>query len=208
MSDNTSIVYVVDDDESVRKSLSRLLTTSGFDAIAYPTANEFLANASKTVIGCLILDVRLPGITGLELQNLMKQNGFSLPIIFITGHGDIPMSVRAMKKGAIEFLTKPFDHAELISSVKGAIEIHRNIRKDEEELAQLEACYNLLTQREKEVFSLVITGKLNKQIAFDLGVGEKTIKVHRSRVVQKMQCKNFADLVRMGEKLNLSFENE
>lgn len=206
MSDTASIIYVVDDDESVRKSLTRLLYASGFDAIAFPTADDFLANASKTVTGCLILDVRLPGLTGLELQDLMKQSGFSLPIIFITGHGDIPMSVRAMKKGAVEFLTKPFEHSELISSVKEAIEIHKSIHRDEIELEHLHACYNLLTQREKEVFSLVITGKLNKQIAFELGVGEKTIKVHRSRVVQKMQCRNFADLVRMGEKLNLSSE--
>ena len=195
------IVYIVDDDEAIRKSLARLLLSAGFDVVSYSDAHQFLDNASNTATGCLILDIRLPGVSGLELQSLLAQNGFSLPIVFITGHGDIPMSVSAMKAGAIDFLTKPFDDVELINAVEVAIQHHARIQQEEAEMIELRARYDLLTRREKEVFSHVVTGRLNKQIAFDLDVAEKTIKVHRARVMEKMEARTFADLVRMGEQL-------
>jgi FixJ family two-component response regulator len=204
-SDVTSdaIVYVVDDDLSVCRALSRLFRTVGLPAETFPSAKAFLDHPIPIRPMCLILDIRLPGPSGLDLQEALARAGRDVPIVFITGHGDVPTSVRAMKGGAIDFLQKPFNDQDLLDCVQRALSHSRAKLAERVERTELEGRLDTLTPREREVLLQVITGKLNKQIASDLGIAEKTIKVHRGRVMQKMRAGSVADLVRMVEKLHL-----
>ena len=199
---NDAIVYVVDDDESVRRSLARLLRSVGLSAETFPSAKAFLDQPASDRPGCLILDLRLPGPSGLDLQESLSQAGRELPIVFITGYGDVPTSVRAMRGGAFDFLQKPFNDQQLLDCVQRALALSRDQGAERAERTKLRERLETLTPREREVLMQVITGKLNKQIAGDLGIAEKTIKVHRGRVMQKMRANSVADLVRMVEKLN------
>jgi len=201
MTVNDDCVYVIDDDDSVRRSLSRLIRAAGWRVETFPTARAFLEYPAPNRTACLVLDLQLPGVSGLELQTTLVRAGRDLPIVFITGHGDVPSSVRAMKGGAIDFLQKPFDDQELLDCISRALGRSRDQRAKRAEREILEARFNTLTPREREVLTLVVTGKLNKQIAGDLGIAEKTIKVHRGRVMAKMQAGSVAELVRMVEKL-------
>ncbi|HQR32758.1 MAG TPA: response regulator [Blastocatellia bacterium] len=212
MTDNEPIVFVVDDDSLVRASLKRLIGLEGWRVETFASAREFLQEArlvesQNLTPACLVLDVRLPDLNGLDFQGELAKAGIQIPIVFITGHGDIPMSVRAMKAGAVGFLTKPFSENDLLKSIEEALEQDRLACQKRVEMQSLHRRYELLTPREREVFAYVVTGKLNKQIAYDLHVTEKTIKVHRALVMQKMQAESLADLVRMAEKLHLSIPN-
>jgi FixJ family two-component response regulator len=198
-----STVYIVDDDESVREGLSSLLRSAGFRVELFPSAQAFLERPGDPCPGCLVLDVNLPGLSGLELQTRLADRQAALPIVFITGHGDIPMSVRAMKAGAAEFLTKPFSDRVLLDAVEQAIEKSRAAWRDRSALAGLQTRYETLTPREREVLAHVVTGRLNKQIAGQLGTSEVTVKVHRGRVMEKMQAASVADLVKMAGRLGL-----
>ena len=197
------IVFVIDDDASMRDAVSRLLNAVGLTVQTFASAREFLAGKLPDVPGCAVLDVRLPGLSGLDLQREMVERGIHIPVIFITGHGDIPMSVQAMKAGAVEFLTKPFRDQDLLDAVRAGIQLDRQGRKERAELAELRDGLRQLTPREREVMSLVVAGLLNKQIAVRLGASEKTIKIHRSHVMQKMRADSLADLVRMSQKLGI-----
>jgi len=201
---NDAIVYIVDDDSSVCRALARLIRSIGFSAETFRSAQAFLDHPLTDSAACLILDIRLPGPSGLELQDTLSRVGRDLPIVFITGHGDVPTTVRAMKGGAVDFLQKPFDDGELLGCVQRALAKSREQRAERAERTQLQLRLDTLTPREREVLLHVVTGQLNKQIAGDLGIAEKTIKVHRGRVMQKMQAGSVADLVRMVEKLGLS----
>ena len=197
------LVFVVDDDASVRKSLSRLISEAGYRVQAYTSPREFLAREQAVGPSCLVLDVRMPGATGLELQQTLASAVHEIPIIFITGHGDIAMSVTAMKAGAVDFLTKPFAAKELLDAIQRAVakdtrDLGAEARDDE-----LRGRLKLLTARESQVFALVVTGMLNKQIAAALGIGEKTVKVHRARVMEKMQADSVATLVRLADALGI-----
>jgi RNA polymerase sigma factor (sigma-70 family) len=194
------IVFIVDDDESVRKSLERLIISVGLKVETFSSAIEFLKRDSYHGPACLILDVRMPGLSGLDLQAELAKAQRTLSIVFITGHGNIPMSVQALKAGAVDFLEKPFEEQDLLDAVNLAIQKDRLAKEKLAELREIQERVESLTPREREVFALVVTGMLNKQIAFDLGISEKTIKVHRARVMQKMQADSLADLVRMSEK--------
>ena len=196
-----SVVYVVDDYVSSRQSLEFLVRASGYAVRAFPSSKEFLASARPEIPACLVLDVRMPDITGLELQGELAKLGVQLPIIFITGHGDIPMSVQAMKAGAVEFLTKPFREDNMLRAIALAIDRDRVAHKARLEMAELRRRHARLTPREREVMACVVTGLLNKQVAAELGTAEKTIKAHRAKVMQKMEAASLADLVRMSEKL-------
>jgi FixJ family two-component response regulator len=198
------IVYVVDDDESVCRALARLFRTVGLSVETFPSAKAFLEHTPRDRPACLVLDLRLPGPSGLELQDVLSQAGRDLPIVFITGHGDVPSTVRAMKGGAVDFLQKPFNDQELLDCVQQAVARSRQQRVERAERDAVHAYLDTLTPREREVLLQVVTGKLNKQIAGDLGIAEKTIKVHRGRVMQKMHANSVADLVRMVEKVGLS----
>jgi FixJ family two-component response regulator len=197
-------VFIVDDDESVRQSLELLLSSVGLEVKTYPSAQEFLKGVSPGASGCLITDVRMPGMTGLDLQERCADAGLFLPIIFITGHGTVPMSVRAMKAGAIDFLQKPFEEQDLLNAINRAIERDRQAAGRRDELEKIQRLVNVLSPREFEVFTLLAAGMSNKQVAYKLGTTERTIKAHRSRIMEKMNAGSLADLVRYAEKLNLS----
>lgn len=196
-------VFVVDDDHSVRKALERLLRLKGYQVESFGSAEEFLQEEINAQIACLVLDINLPGLNGLDVQNFLLQQGILLPIVFITGHGDIPTAVRAVKSGAVSFLTKPFGEAELISEIENAFTLCRNELQQRSEVANIQQRYATLTERETEILSFVVSGKLNKQTASELGIVENTVKVHRRRVMRKMHAESVAELVVMTQKLNL-----
>jgi RNA polymerase sigma factor (sigma-70 family) len=196
-----SAVFVVDDDPSVRSSVKFLLSSVGLQVESFDSAEAFLQMKPPDAPSCLVLDVRLHGLSGLDFQRELAARNIRIPIVFVTGHGDIPMSVRAMKAGAIEFLTKPYRDQDLLDAVRIALEQDRARREQERDLTDLHQRFDSLTPREQEVISMVVSGMLNKQIAGELGTAENTVKVHRSRAMEKMNAQSFADLVRMIEKL-------
>lgn len=199
-----STVFLIDDDLSVRRALTRLIRSAGYQVRAFASAREFLETPPDgDGPACLVLDVRLPGLSGLELQQALQGDHAAMPIIFITGHGDIPMSVKAMKAGAVDFLQKPVKDKVLLQAIEQALQRAVRERTEREELDQIRRRFDTLTPREREVLALVITGMLNKQIAFELGTVEKTIKVHRARVMDKMRANSIAELVRMAEKVGI-----
>jgi FixJ family two-component response regulator len=202
MTESPEWVYVVDDDLSVREALSSLIRSVGLRVETYPSAAAFLEAERPPGVACLILDVRMPGLSGLELQNRLTQGGPSIPIIFITGHGDIPMAVLAMKKGAVEFLSKPFRDDDLLDAIHGALAQARDTHREESEVGEIRRRYALLTAREREVIAYIVKGALNKQAASELGVSEMTVKVHRHNIMHKMGVTRLPDLVRMVERLN------
>ena len=195
------VVFVVDDDASVRSSLKFLLSTVGLQAQTFDSADSFLHKHRPEVPSCLVLDVRLPGLSGLDFQRELAARNICIPIVFLTGHGDIPMSVRAMKAGAVEFLTKPFRDQDLLDAVRVALDRDRARREQETEMTDLRRRFYSLTSREQEVVSMVVAGMLNKQIAAELGTAESTVKVQRSRAMEKMQAESLADLIKMIQKL-------
>jgi RNA polymerase sigma factor (sigma-70 family) len=207
MSEPESIVFVVDDDPSVRTAIKRLIGCVGLQVELFGSAKEFLHSKRPEVPSCLVLDIRLPGISGLDFQRELAKTNLHIPIIFITGHGDVPMTVRAMKAGAVEFLTKPFRDQDLLDAVRFALERDRARRQRDADIATLRVRFESLSAREREVIAMVVSGMLNKQIAAEIGTTENTVKVHRSRAMEKMQAKSLADLVKMVERLKTPFEN-
>ena len=203
MTEADAIVFVVDDDEPMRKSLQNLIGSVGLKVEAFASAQEFLRSKLTDVPGCLVLDVRLPGLSGLDLQKRMVEAGIEIPIIFITGHGDIPMTVQAMKAGAVEFLTKPFRDQDLLDAIQQALDRDRAARKQRTQINELHNRLDSLTPREREVMGLVVAGLLNKQIAGELGTSETTIKIHRHQVMEKMGAGSLAELVRMADRLGI-----
>jgi FixJ family two-component response regulator len=197
-------VFVIDDDASVRRALERQLRTAGFRVETFASAQDYVARAPQAAIACIVTDVRMPGMSGLDLQDSLAQAGRALPMVFITGHGDIPTTVRAMKGGAVNFLPKPFAEREILAAVAEALERSAAIERERRELGSLRARYEALTPREREVLALVAAGLLNKVVADRLGIAEATIKVHRGRVMEKMGAASLADLVRMSERLGLA----
>jgi FixJ family two-component response regulator len=194
-------VFVIDDDPSMRAAVEDLVGSVGLQVRAFASPQEFLDSNRPDAPGCLVLDVRLPGMSGLTFQKELVKGGITLPVIFITGHGDIPMSVRAMKAGAIEFLTKPFHHQELLDAIHAAIERDRATRRDTVLITDLRKRYGTLTERERQIMTLVVTGRANKQIAAELNLSEITVKVHRAQVMQKMKAGSLPELVRMADRL-------
>jgi FixJ family two-component response regulator len=203
MTEKAAVVIIVDDDPSMRTMISRLLGSVGLQSTTFASPEEFLRSRPPDVPSCLVLDVQMPGLSGLDMQRELAKSGHELPIVFMTGHGDIPMTVQAMKAGAVAFLTKPFRNQDMLDAVREAINMDRDARRKREELAQLRGRYESLTAREREVFALVATGLLNKQIALELGTTERTVKAHRGQMVQKMQAESVADLFRMADRLGV-----
>jgi RNA polymerase sigma factor (sigma-70 family) len=203
MNKTECIVFVVDDDPSIRRAIKRLVESVGLRVQEFASAQDFLRDQHHDAPSCLVLDVRLPGKSGLDFQKELAELGVRIPVIFITGHGDIPMSVRAMKAGAIEFLTKPFRDQDLLDAIQVAVERDRARRQREEEVRELRERLESLTSREREVLLLVVAGRLNKQIGAEIGTTEATVKVHRSQLMRKMGADSLAELVRMAEKLDL-----
>ena len=203
MSETGGLVFIVDDDASMRESLKNLIRSVGLRVEPFASAQEFLRSKRPDVPGCLVLDVRLQGVSGLDLQKRMADSDIEMPIIFISGHGDIPMTVQAMKAGAVEFLTKPFRDQDLLDAVQHALERDRAAREQREEMQKLRRRFESLTQREREVMGLVVTGLLNKQIAAELGTSETTVKIHRHQVMEKMAANSLAELVRMSDRLGI-----
>jgi FixJ family two-component response regulator len=200
MNVSTAVIFIVDDDASVRKSLTRVMTSAGYAVETFASARDFLTREPFVGPCCLVLDVRMPGLTGLDLQEALAGKGHRMPIVFITGHGDISMSVKAMKGGASDFLTKPFDVENLLEAIQRALTMDVKVLGEEGRTAEVLERVERLTPREMEVFALVVTGMLNKQIAAALGIGEKTVKVHRARVMEKMEAASLADLVRLADR--------
>ena len=203
MIDEAPIVFVIDDDPSVRRGLRRLLKSAGFEVQTFAAAGEFLAQTVPDVTGCIVLDVQMPGLGGLDLQRRLAEKNARLPIVFLTGHGDIPMAVRAMRAGAVDFMAKPFDSSELLNSVRKALAAHAAVRQTEAEVAAIRQRAESLSPREREVMALVVDGMANKETGSQLGVTEKTVKVHRARVMRKMQADSLAELVRLAEKIGI-----
>lgn len=202
-SETTGIICVVDDDVDVRGSLDSLLRAAGFAVRSYATPGEFLTCAEADDAACLLLDIRLQGVDGLDFQQFLAESSILVPVILITGHGDIPMTVRAMKAGAVDFLSKPIDEDKLLKSVREAVALDRERRMEQRKGDNVRSCYDLLTPREREVMALVTAGLLNKQVAGNLGLSEITVKVHRGSLMRKMQAQSLADLVRMAEELGV-----
>jgi FixJ family two-component response regulator len=198
------IVFVIDDDASVRSALKSLIRSVGLDVEGFASGQDFLNFARPDVAGCLVLDVRLPGMNGLDFHKVLIKSGILLPVIFITAHGDVPMSVRAMKSGAVEFLTKPFRDQDLLDAIQLSLDQDRIRRQQESEISELKKRFEKLTVRERELLSLVVSGKPNKQIADAIGISEFTVKIHRANLTRKMQADSLADLVRMTVRLNIS----
>jgi RNA polymerase sigma factor (sigma-70 family) len=203
MTEVAPIVFVVDDDPSVRRAIKRLIGSVGLQVDLFGSAQEFLQGAHSDVPSCLVLDIRLPGISGLDFQRRLTEANIHIPVIFITAHGDIPMTVRAMKAGAVEFLTKPFRDQDLLDAIHVALERDRTRRQQEAEIATLRKRLESLTPREREVLPLVVSGLLNKQIAGEIGTSETTVKVHRSQLMRKMGANSLAELVRLAERIGI-----
>ena len=201
MTGGAPVVFVIDDDPSVRSSLKFLLSTVGLQVESFDSADSFLHKKPPDAPSCLVLDVRMPGLSGLDFQHELARRHIHIPVVFLTGHGDIPMSVRAMKAGAVEFLTKPFRDQDLLDAVRVALERDRARREQEKEVVDLQRRYDSLTSREQQVISMLVSGMLNKQIAGQLGTAESTVKVQRSRAMEKMHADSLVDLVRMIEKI-------
>jgi FixJ family two-component response regulator len=201
--DPEQIVFVVDDDESMRAALTYLFTSMNLHVEVFSTTTAFLESKLPNIASCLVLDVRLPGVNGLEFQGVLAKAGIQIPIVFMTGHGDIPMSVKAMKAGAIDFLPKPFRDQDMLDAVMRAFDQDRKRRDEEKAASQLRRLFETLTRREREVLTLVISGLMNKQIAYRLEVSEITVKIHRGQVMKKMEARSLADLVRMAETLGI-----
>jgi FixJ family two-component response regulator len=204
MGEVTAVVFVIDDDPSMRAALEDLISSVGLQARLFASPQEFLQGPLSDVPGCLVLDVRLPGMSGLTFQKELERVGIALPIIFITGHGDIPMSVRAMKAGAVEFLTKPFHDQEMLDAIHAAIERDKHRRRQALVVTELRERYYTLTERERQIMTLVVTGRANKQIAAELNLSEMTVKVHRGQAMRKMQAESLPELVRMADRLGVT----
>jgi len=203
MSETEGLVFVVDDDAPLRESLKNLIRSVGLRVEAFASPQEFLRTKRPDLAGCLVLDVRLPGLSGLDLQKRIAEAEMEIPIIFITGHGDIPMTVQAMKAGAVEFLTKPFRDQDLLDAIQRALERDRKAREQRAEIAALRRRFDSLTPREREVMGLVVTGLLNKQVAGELGTSETTVKIHRHQVMEKMGAGSLVELVRMADRIGI-----
>lgn len=201
MNSPASVVYIVDDDSSVRDAISNLLESVGLHAITFGSTEEFMAAPRTEAASCLVLDVMLPGMRGLEFQEALKKSGIFIPIIFITAHGDIPMTSKALRAGAIEFLAKPFPKEDLLAAIHRGLKLDLTLRQEHAEFSTLRARFEQLSPREREVMDLVVTGMINKQIAAQLGISEVTVKIHRRQVMDKMQAESLADLVRISDKI-------